>query len=262
MLKGFLCWFIAIFTCFFSFLCFFLGVMLHGKHVDNRGFNFFYYGMFFGCFALSSDLELLSVVRFFGKDGFYARKKEKIEALLELEKAKLVKRKKGSKKTFVVTDKGLKFLQQNHAFTPPRVEAKVDMKRIEELFLQVKHLMFKLEDMLVQVQGSNHSDEGYGGFNNHDFLNANEEKKIFFQSVKEAYKRRITVSNPLVKISEIWEEVHKTFPISREKFENYLLELHDKGRLTLQTAISSLKTRGGIRVPHGVYNYVILEEGT
>lgn len=227
----------------------------------TEGLIFSIRGTFLGVSIMNSDLELLSVVRFFGKDGFYARKKEQTEALLELEKAKLVKIKKGSKKTFLITAKGLKLLQQNYAFPPPNVETNVDMKGIEELFLQVKHLMVKLEDMLVQVQGLSQTNRDYDGFNNHGFLNVNEEKEVFFQSVRKAYRQRITVSNPLVKISEIWEEVRKALPISREKFENYLLELHDKGRLTLQTAISSLKTRGGIRVPHGVYNYIILEEG-
>lgn len=211
---------------------------------------------------MSSDLELLSVVRFFGKNGFYARKRDQIEALSALENANLVKRKKGSKKTFLITDKGLKLIQQNYVFPLARVETEVDMKKIEELFLQVKQLMVNLEDLLVQVQDLNKSNNGYNGFNNCDFLIEKNEKEIFFHTVKEAYKGRITVSNPLVKISEIWEEVHKTLLVSRKKFEEYLLEFHDRGRLTLQTGISSLNTRGGIRVPHGVYSYVILEEGT
>jgi len=215
-----------------------------------------------GVYIMSSDLELLSVVRFFGKNGFYARKRDQIEALSALENANLVKRKKGSKKTFLITDKGLKLIQQNYVFPLARVETEVDMKKIEELFLQVKQLMVNLEDLLVQVQDLNKSNNGYNGFNNCDFLIEKNEKEIFFQTVKEAYKGRITVSNPLVKISEIWEEVHKTLLVSRKKFEEYLLEFHDRGRLTLQTGISSLNTRGGIRVPHGVYSYVILEEGT
>ena len=91
-----------------------------------------------------------------------------------------------------------------------------------------------------------------------DVVGENEFKKAIISS----YKVHSSVMKPIVRIPIIRQDVVNDLRVSNEYFDRQLLELHNHGDLTLQTAISNDYGDGGISSMNRVYFYVTVEEAT
>ena len=82
----------------------------------------------------------------------------------------------------------------------------------------------------------------------------------FRQAIIKSYKEHSSAMRPIVQIPVIRQDVVNELRVSNEYFDRKLLELHNNGDLTLQTAISNDYGTGGICSMNRSYFYVTLEE--
>ena len=80
----------------------------------------------------------------------------------------------------------------------------------------------------------------------------------FLTFLQEAYKSLANPMKPLVRIPDIREFLSKK-QIPDQYFDNKLLNLHDEGVITLQTALSKSHAHGGIFSNTGIFYYLTFE---
>ena len=80
----------------------------------------------------------------------------------------------------------------------------------------------------------------------------------FVSFLQEAYQSLANPMQPLVRIPEIRDKLSQK-QITDQYFDKKLLNLHDEGVITLQTALSRSHAQGGISSNTGVFYYLIFE---
>lgn len=80
----------------------------------------------------------------------------------------------------------------------------------------------------------------------------------FISFLQEAYQSLANPMQPLVRIPEIRDILSKKH-ITDQYFDKKLLNLHDEGLITLQTALSKSHAQGGISSNTGVFYYLTFE---
>jgi len=80
----------------------------------------------------------------------------------------------------------------------------------------------------------------------------------FVSFLQEAYQSLANPMQPLVRIPEIRDKLSQKH-ITDQYFDQKLLNLHDDGVITLQTALSRSHAQGGISSNTGVFYYLIFE---
>ncbi len=80
----------------------------------------------------------------------------------------------------------------------------------------------------------------------------------FYKVVSNSYRIRASSMRPFVKIRDLKQEIMEQEKISEKKVEDFLLKLHQEGRITLQSGLQS--EIGTISNPTGGnYAYVMVE---
>ncbi len=80
----------------------------------------------------------------------------------------------------------------------------------------------------------------------------------FVSFLQEAYQSLANPMQPLVRIPEIRDILSQKY-ITDQYFDKKLLDLHDEGVITLQTALSKSHAHGGISSNTGVFYYLTFE---
>ncbi len=175
---------------------------------------------------------LLQLMEWLGENGYYARSEQELELLGKLAEKGLVKLKRGTRKVYVITEKGRMYWK----------------KQALKETLQVPNGSRPHPDpktMLEQVS---------------------EEQLIGL--VTEAYHQLATDMRPLVQLPELRKIILKQLGMNEEKhdpkickrLDDLLLKLHHEGKITLQRAMTARDAPDGIWTPNGVFYYVTIQQ--
>ena len=136
--------------------------------------------------------SFLRVISTLGETGYYARTRNELEILQGLIDENLIARRRGTKKVFIITERGSSFLSGR----------KIDTNQ-------------------------------------------------FFEAVRNAYSKLTNELNPIARIGDIREIVVIGERISDAFFDSQLLQLHENGTISLQTAtIPGKRPNGGVSDYH------------
>ncbi|MHA2335237.1 MAG: hypothetical protein ACXAEU_24615 [Candidatus Hodarchaeales archaeon] len=153
------------------------------------------------------ELCFLKLLKILGKKGYYARTTEEKSALDSLVVRGFVSLKKGRKSVYLITSRGLDYLER------------LLHGRDEE-------------------------------------VNENE----LIDAVLESFDKHSSPMKPIVQIPTVRHDVVTNLRISNEYFDKNLLNLHQNGKVTLQTAINDELGEGGIKLLDRTYFYLTVEE--
>lgn len=102
------------------------------------------------------------------------------------------------------------------------------------------------------------TDDGEKYISRNKLPNTEYSDQEFLSFLQEAYQSLANPMQPLVRIPEI-RDILSQKQITDQYFDKKLLNLHDEGVITLQTALSRSYAQGGISSNTGVFYYLTFE---